>query len=91
MNEGKLKEVLEKRVKIRLYSKRECPKKACGMNKTTIKRICLVFGQLFSGTIDEVAIFEHALTERDVKDHYYAFVNKGMVHSPGAVKQFEGS
>jgi len=51
----------------------------------------LVFGQLFNGLIDEVAIFEHALTERDVKDHYYAFVNKGGIYSPGAIKAFEGS
>ncbi|GEM_PF-5779789 len=61
------------------------------MNKTTIKRICLVFGQLFSGTIDEVAIFEHALTEREVKDHFNAFVNKGMIYSPRVIKLFEGS
>ena len=60
------------------------------MNKTTIKRIGLVFGQ-FNGSIDEVAIYNRALTETEIKDHYYAFVNKGMVHSPGAVKQFEGS
>ena len=88
MNEGKLKEVLEKRVKIRLYSKRECPKKVRGMNKTTIKRIGLVFGQ-FNGSIDEVAVYDRALTATEIKDHYYSFVNKGVIDSPGAVKNYE--
>ena len=31
------------------------------------------------------------LGQREVKDHYYAFVDKGGIDSPGAVKQFEGS
>jgi len=29
--------------------------------------------------------------EEEVKDHYYAFVDKGGIDSPGAIKQFEGS
>jgi len=32
-----------------------------------------------------------ALPENEVKDHYYSFVNKGLIDSPGAVKQYEGS
>lgn len=90
-----MREVLEKGVKIRPYSKRECPKKcpkkACEMNKTTIKIIVLVFGQLFNGLIDEIALYDRALSEREVKDHYYAFVNKGLIDSPGAIKAYEGS
>lgn len=27
----------------------------------------------------------------EIKDHYYAFVNKGGIDSPGTIKQFEGS
>jgi len=51
----------------------------------------LVFGQFFNGLIDEVALYARALTETKIKDHYYAFVNKGLIDSPGAVKQYEGS
>jgi len=48
-------------------------------------------GHAFDGLIDEVAIYNRALTATEVKDHYYAFVNKGMIYSPGAIKAFEGS
>jgi len=59
------------------------------MNKTTIKRIGIAFGQ-FTGSIDEVAVYNRALSAIEVKDHYRAFVNKGGAGSPGAVKQYEG-
>ncbi|RLF41460.1 MAG: hypothetical protein DRN12_03245, partial [Thermoplasmata archaeon] len=42
--------------------------------------------QGFNGIIDEVAIYNRALSEREIKDHYEAFVNKGMIYSPGSIK-----
>ena len=76
MSGEKLKEVLEKGVKIRLYSERKCPKLTQTVPKST---------QKVSKEGNKM------LNQNRIKDHYYAFVNKGMVYSPGAVKQFEGS
>ena len=48
----------------------------------------LLIGQFFNGMLDEVAIYNRALSATEVKDHYYGFVDKGMIDSPGAVKEY---
>jgi len=56
---------------------------------TDVLKIGMGDSKPINGLIDEVAVYNRALTETEIKDHYYAFVNKGMVYSPGAIKQYE--
>ncbi|MEM0360148.1 MAG: DUF2341 domain-containing protein [Candidatus Diapherotrites archaeon] len=42
----------------------------------------------FNGSIDEIAIYHRALSETEIKDHYYSFVDKGMIYSAGTIKGY---